>query len=357
MPRRLQNDPETLAEILCEHANEMGELLLLVVDQFEELLTLCLDVDEQQLYADVLVRAARHSYDPVRVIITLRDDFLVRVLVGWQREDAESVRLRDQLRATARQWVDRGRPNGLLWRGDALLEYRVWRGRYRGSLTDAEEEFARASAREDARGRRLRRTLSIAAFVILAAGFMVVLILNRQANSARASANVHAIQAEKHAAESRQRTLELYQEQGRRALLRGESMKAFAYLAKAHEEGADNTALHFMLSRVVDALRDQLLVLARASRGSAVLCAIQSRRFAHRYWCRRQNGQGVGCRQWDADFHPGGAQRCDLVSRVQPRWLQAGHRQLGWECQHMEYGRWQKTGLVATWQSSDLGRL
>src|SRR5262249_13025028 len=50
-------------------------------------------------------------------------------LVAWRREDAEGARLRDQLRAAARQWDERGRASGLLWRGDALAEYRLWRAR------------------------------------------------------------------------------------------------------------------------------------------------------------------------------------------------------------------------------------
>ena len=54
-------------------------------------------------------------------------------LVAWRREDAEGARLRDQLRAAARQWDERGRPSGLLWRGDALAEYRLWRARYPGA--------------------------------------------------------------------------------------------------------------------------------------------------------------------------------------------------------------------------------
>src|SRR5204863_4539024 len=66
-------------------------------------------------------------------------------LVGWRREDAEGARLRDQLRAAARQWVDRDRPNGLLWRGDALAELRLWRARTPGALTASEEAFAAAS--------------------------------------------------------------------------------------------------------------------------------------------------------------------------------------------------------------------
>ncbi len=52
-------------------------------------------------------------------------------LVAWRREDAVGAHLRDQLRAAARQWEERGRSSGLLWRGDALTEYRLWRARYR----------------------------------------------------------------------------------------------------------------------------------------------------------------------------------------------------------------------------------
>ena len=78
LPELLREDSLALWHLLCEHATQSGQLLLLVVDQFEELLTLCLDGDERRLYAEALMRAARHSYDPVRIIITLRDDFLVR---------------------------------------------------------------------------------------------------------------------------------------------------------------------------------------------------------------------------------------------------------------------------------------
>src|SRR5262249_10155224 len=53
--------------------------ILLVVDQFEELFTLCGDARERGRYADALARAARGPEEPLRVVITLRDDFLVRV--------------------------------------------------------------------------------------------------------------------------------------------------------------------------------------------------------------------------------------------------------------------------------------
>lgn len=52
---------------------------LVVVDQLEEVLTLCADPAEQQAFSRALADAATDADGPVRVILTLRDDFLARV--------------------------------------------------------------------------------------------------------------------------------------------------------------------------------------------------------------------------------------------------------------------------------------
>ena len=83
-------------------------------------------------------------------------------LVTWRRDDAEGSRLRDQVRAAARQWDDRRRPRGLLWRAEALEEYRLWRARYPGTLTEVEDAFGTASIRDASRGRRTRNVLQLA---------------------------------------------------------------------------------------------------------------------------------------------------------------------------------------------------
>jgi len=84
-------------------------------------------------------------------------------LVGWLREDAETARLRDALRASARQWHERNRPVGLLWRAEALAEYTLWRRRFRGLLTETEQSFAEASVRDEARSSTIRRGLALGA--------------------------------------------------------------------------------------------------------------------------------------------------------------------------------------------------
>jgi WD40 repeat protein len=163
-------------------------------------------------------------------------------LVGWQHEDAENVRLRDQLRSAARQWDARGRPRGLLWRGDALLELRLWRARYPGALTATEDAFDRASIADENRGRRWRRAILGVALVGLAASAVTFAWLRGEAETNRRSATASA-------AEARTRLLDSYVETGRRALIAGDPGAATDFLERATREGVDTPAIRFMLAR------------------------------------------------------------------------------------------------------------
>ena len=226
-------------------------------------------------------------------------------LVSWQHEDAESARLRDQLRAAARQWSERGRSRGLLWRGDALLEYRVWRARYQGALTDVEHEFARASRREETRGRRLRSLAVGAAFALLCAGLVIVL---QQRNRADALAT-----------QSQQRLIALYLEQGRQKLAEGDPLRAFPYLAEARRSGADDTAVRFLLTRSMQFLAGQEQVLrghegpiwdARFSHDGARIATASSDRTA-RIWDANSGAllhtlTGFTADVWRVHFSPDG---------------------------------------------------
>ena len=67
------------SEALVRRLRELGEKaprgLVIVVDQLEELVTLCGDPREREAFARTLARAADGPDAPVRVVVTLRDDF------------------------------------------------------------------------------------------------------------------------------------------------------------------------------------------------------------------------------------------------------------------------------------------
>jgi WD40 repeat protein/serine/threonine protein kinase len=158
-------------------------------------------------------------------------------LVRWRRDDAEGARLRDQLRAAARQWAERGRARGVLWRDDALDELRRWRARWPGALPALDDEFATASLREATRGRRRRRALITTAATILVSATIALGVLYR--SSAR------------NAAESHDRLVASYVEQGRRLLIDGDYLRALPYLSAAYSAGDDSLAVRFMIHRAL----------------------------------------------------------------------------------------------------------
>jgi WD40 repeat protein/serine/threonine protein kinase len=73
----IEADHDALGVLLRDDAARRGPLLL-VIDQLEEMFTLCQDNAERRAFAEAVSAAARTADDPVRVIFTLRDDFLVR---------------------------------------------------------------------------------------------------------------------------------------------------------------------------------------------------------------------------------------------------------------------------------------
>src|SRR5690606_123900 len=140
-------------------------------------------------------------------------------LVSWRREDAEGARLRDQLRAAARQWNERGRPAGLLWRGDAVDEYRLWRARYAGHLTDLERGFGDASLAEAARGRSLRRARYLGACIALLGVGGALVWQNQRVQRERTIAIDSERTARSTAAALERLLLDQYRSQGRRLVL------------------------------------------------------------------------------------------------------------------------------------------
>jgi serine/threonine protein kinase len=117
----------------------------------------------------------------------------------WLDENHDDAAYLAQIRGAAKQWDAKGRPAGLLWRGEALDEARLWRGRYQGELPERERAFLDAAIAVAMRSARVRRAAVAVALATLAvfAGFMYRAKQEAQTNlGAALSAKAQAQQAE-----------------------------------------------------------------------------------------------------------------------------------------------------------------
>jgi WD40 repeat protein/serine/threonine protein kinase len=162
---------------------------------------------------------------------TARDWVATRVVAEIQTK----TRMRDQIRVAARQWQDRARPAGLLWRGDALADLERWmRQTPRAAvLDDLEASFVAASRRAGRRTRWSRRLLAAALVTLVAVAYHAAL-QTRTAEQIATQADV---------------------EQGSQALLHDEFAEAQLHLAAAYRRGDHSPGTAFMLERALQPLR------------------------------------------------------------------------------------------------------
>ena len=88
---RLASEPERVIPVLLELAAAQEARVLLVVDQLEELFTHVPDPVVRQRFLDLLFAAARDPLEPIRVLLTLRDDFLGRLAEGAGSRELPAV--------------------------------------------------------------------------------------------------------------------------------------------------------------------------------------------------------------------------------------------------------------------------
>ncbi|MBN2362420.1 MAG: protein kinase [Deltaproteobacteria bacterium] len=87
---QLLESPAMLALMLQKIAEDESAKVLLYVDQLEELYTLVEDEQLRQRFMQAVCTAADDPQGPVRVVFTLRDDFLGRLAVGAEVREALS---------------------------------------------------------------------------------------------------------------------------------------------------------------------------------------------------------------------------------------------------------------------------
>jgi hypothetical protein len=135
----------------------------------------------------------------------------------WLDENQDDAAFLAELRNAARQWQARGRPAGLLWRGEAMEEARRWHRRYHGELPDVQRDYLAAVFSLAARSRRLRRLLLGGAFgfmTLLVAAAAVAVVVIRDAERRAAE---QAIEARDIAAVAQQRLADVQKKERERA--------------------------------------------------------------------------------------------------------------------------------------------
>lgn len=76
---RMADEVGYARRVLLELASRQNRRILLFVDQLEEVFTYDAEPVARQRFVDIILRAALESQDPLRVVVTLRDDFVGRL--------------------------------------------------------------------------------------------------------------------------------------------------------------------------------------------------------------------------------------------------------------------------------------
>jgi serine/threonine protein kinase/WD40 repeat protein len=105
------------------------------------------------------------------------------LLKAWRAADG---RVRPLLRDAAVDWLQENRPTHLLWAGPSLTEALSWRERVGPRLTEPEQEFLHRSDEQATSARRRRRLAGLAALATLVGVLVVLSVLLRQAQVAKA---------------------------------------------------------------------------------------------------------------------------------------------------------------------------
>ncbi|MGC4114513.1 MAG: protein kinase [Myxococcales bacterium] len=130
----------------------------------QELHDLAPEPAQVDLLVDLLVRARllmAHTGTGGAMVELVHGSLITNwpLLQRWLEEQRDDLVFREQLRTAAKQWDGRGRPQGLLWRGEAMQEARLWRSRHSDELPGREHDFLSAVFRLDDRARRVKQAV------------------------------------------------------------------------------------------------------------------------------------------------------------------------------------------------------
>ena len=237
------------------------------------------------------------------------------VLMRWLDESHGDSVFLTELRQAARQWEARGRRSGLLWRGEAVEEARLWMRHYRGALTPLQQEFLQAAFNLEARFARRRRWLVagvIVVLLVLVAAAGVALLLIRDAQKEAVAQAAVARQAEREARAERER-----------------AVAASDQLATANQALArNNTELATAVEAAQAAQRD-----AEAARARAEVAQTEARRDRQHAVNKEEEARAAESRAHAANAHLQNLldQERERVRRLEQEGATFGIPRLGYE--------------------------
>jgi hypothetical protein len=169
--------------------------------ELAELHQLATDRDEVTRTIDLLVRArllvAQMREGGGGSVEIVHESLIERwpMLRRWLDEGEGDAAFAAGITAAARQWDAKGRPQGLLWRGDAMEEARRWYAARPRELAVRERAFLDAVFSLARRGRVIRRVALASTFAVLAAFGVVASIGYVQVRDAKAHEAARAVEA------------------------------------------------------------------------------------------------------------------------------------------------------------------
>ena len=135
----------------------------------------------------------------------------------WQDAGHEDAVFLEQLRNAAKQWDAKGRPEGMLWRGDAMQEARLWHNRYAGELTTLGQLYLDAVYEVASRATRRRRAWVTGTIVFLLMVVAAVLVAAFYIRQAEKKARIQARIAREKEVEVKDKLVLIKREQSERA--------------------------------------------------------------------------------------------------------------------------------------------
>jgi serine/threonine protein kinase len=160
------------------------------------------------------------------------------MLRRWLDEDQEDTAFLLDLAGAAKQWEAKGRPPGLLWRGDAADEARRWYTARQRTLSPRDQAFIEAVLALGRRSKLLRR-VALASVITLLAGFGVgASIAYVRVKAAESQATEAAELAQRKTAEVTKAYDQLVEAERKRQAAESDAKLADADRLKAEEERA-----------------------------------------------------------------------------------------------------------------------